>query len=342
MTGYPHDLAGDPAPPPAPVEARVLGMARKAHGKHLTAVAPLLSAAGWPNDPRPARSLLTLRDEVNAAYPHRGTASDGMIGDARHQAENGPHGPGSGSDHNGWVRLAGVGVVRAFDITNDPALGLPAVAERLRARALAGQLPQVAGGGYLILAGRITAPDWSGWRVYTGPDPHVSHLHVSVSLDAAGFDSTDPWHAFTSEQPAPPPPPPPAPGGHDLTGRGDGLRGDVGATGPRVAAVQAFLNRYAPAYAHLAVDGVWGPATTAALAEFAHRSGIPDADGRNIGPRIAAALHRDGFDTTTAAPPPEPPEPVVTAAPEPPAPAPTAPASARDRVRGHLGRRHSR
>jgi peptidoglycan hydrolase-like protein with peptidoglycan-binding domain len=161
-----------------------------------------------------------------------------------------------------------------------------------------------------------------------------------VSLDAAGFDSPAPWHAFTSEQPAPPPPPP-APAGRDLTGRGDGLRGDVGATGPRVAAVQAFLNRYAPAYAHLAVDGVWGPATTAALAEFAHRSGIADADGRNIGPRIAAALHRDGFDTTTAAPPPEPPEP-VTAAPEPPAAAPTAPVSARDRVRGHLGRRHSR
>jgi hypothetical protein len=364
MTGYPHDLAGDPAPPPAPVDARVLGMARKAHGKHLAAVAPLLSAAGWPTDPRPARALLVLRDEVNAAHPHRGTASDGMIGDARHQAENGPHGPGSGSDHNGWVRLAGVGVVRAFDITNDPALGLPAVAERLRARALAGQLPQVAGGGYLILAGRITAPDWSGWRIYTGADPHVSHLHVSVSLDAAGFDSPAPWHAFTSEPPAPPPPP--APAGRDLTGRGDGLRGDAGNTGPRVAAVQAFLNRYAPAYAHLAVDGVWGPATTAALAEFAHRSGIADADGRNIGPRIAAALHRDGFDTTTAAPPPEPaptapepaptapepaptaPEPAPTApepaptAPEPPAPAPTAPVSARDRVRGHLGRRHSR
>jgi hypothetical protein len=245
-----------------------------------------------------------------------------MIGDARHQAENGPHGPGSGSDHNGWVHLAGVGVVRAFDITNDPALGLPAVAERLRARALAGTLPQVAGGGYLILAGRITAPDWSGWRVYTGPDPHVSHLHVSVSLDAAGFDSSAPWHAFISEQPAPPPPPP-APAGRDLTGRGDGLRGDAGNTGPRVAAVQAFLNRYAPAYAHLAVDGVWGPATTAALAEFAHRSGIPDADGRNIGPKIAAALHRDGFDTTTAAPPPP-------------------PLSARDRVRRHRSRHTDR
>jgi hypothetical protein len=112
-----------------------------------------------------------LRDEVNAAYPHRGTASDGMIGDARHQAENGPHGPGSGSDHNGWVRLAGVGVVRAFDITNDPALGLPAVAERLRARALAGTLPQVAGGGYLILAGRITAAGLVGVADLHRPRP---------------------------------------------------------------------------------------------------------------------------------------------------------------------------
>jgi hypothetical protein len=56
MTGYPHDLAGDPAPPPAPVDARVLGMARKAHGKHLAAVARCSPRpAGRPTRGRPAR-----------------------------------------------------------------------------------------------------------------------------------------------------------------------------------------------------------------------------------------------------------------------------------------------
>jgi hypothetical protein len=312
-------------------------MALKAHSKHLAAVdEQLVTAAPW----RPARSLEQLLAEANAAAPGRNKASDGMLGDARHQAENGPHGPGSGSDHNPWVIVDGRGVVRAEDLTNDPSLDLPAVFERLRAAAAAGRLPQVLGGGYAILAGRITTEDWSGWAIYKGPDPHVSHGHVSVSLEAARFDSTAGWGVFTSsEQPAPPPPPPPpppAPAGRDLTGRGDGLRGDVGATGPRVAAVQGFLRRFAPAYAgQLAVDGVWGPRTTAALAEFAHRSGIAEADGRNIGPKIAAALHRAGFDTAAAAPPPPP-------AAAPPEPAPSAPVSARDRVRGHLNRRPGR
>jgi hypothetical protein len=74
----------------------------------------------------------------------------------------------------------------------------------------------------------------------------------------------------------------------------------VGNTGPRVGQLQAFLNRYAPAYSHLVVDRAWGPATTAVLAQFAHRSGIPSADGLNIGPKIAAALYAAGFDRTAA------------------------------------------
>jgi hypothetical protein len=87
----------------------------------------------------------------------------------------------------------------------------------------------------------------------------------------------------------------------DLTGTGPGLRGDQGATGPRVRALQAFLNRYAPAYSRLAVDGAWGPRTSAVLREFARRSGIGEADGANIGPKIAAALYRAGFGRTVSA-----------------------------------------
>jgi hypothetical protein len=89
--------------------------------------------------------------------------------------------------------------------------------------------------------------------------------------------------------------------GPDLTGRGTGLRGDVGNNGPRVAALQAFLRDRYPLYAKsLAADGWWGPATTAAIAEFGHRSNIPSADGRNIGPKLAAALYAAGFDRTAA------------------------------------------
>jgi hypothetical protein len=47
------------------------------------------------------------------------------------------------------------------------------------------------------------------------------------------------------------------------------------------------------------------------LAEFAHRSGIASADGLNIGPQLAAALTRAGFER---------------------------PLTARERVTGHLRR----
>ena len=308
-TGYPHELAGDPAPPPADLDPRVLGMALKAHARHLTAAGPglLAAAAGWPTDPRPAASLLARRDEANATAPARNKASDGMIGDARHQLD-------PSSDHDGWLKVAGVGVVRALDVTTDPALRLPAAAERIRARAAAGTLPQVTGGGYVILNGRITAPDFTGWRVYTGRDPHVSHMHVSTSTDPARFDDPRPWGVFSTEQPAPasmtPAPAPARPGwtGPDLTGTGTGLRGQAAgqpqgpqSNGPRMAALQAFLNRYAPAYSALAVDGWYGTATAAVLAEFAARSGIGGADGLNVGPQLAAALYRAGFERKLSA-----------------------------------------
>jgi hypothetical protein len=319
QTGYPGHLAGEPAPAPEDVPARLLAMAAKAHGKHLAAVADqLVTAAPW----RLAGCLEVLRGEADATAPNRRRASDGTIGDARHQLENGPHGPGSGSDHNPWVILGGQGIVRAFDVTNDPVLALPTVFERIRAQAAAGRLPQVLAGGYAILNGRITAPDWSGWRVYKGADPHVSHGHVSVSLEPAAFDLRAAWGVFSSEHPAPAPtPPPPAPAGWsgpDLTGAGAALRGQAPgqpqgpqSNGPRVAALQTWLNRVYPAYSHLAADGWYGPATAAVLAEFAHRSGIASADGLNIGPQLAAALTRAGFER---------------------------PLTARERVTGHLRR----
>jgi len=304
MTGYPEHLAGEPAPPPEDVAPRLYAMAAKAHGKHLAAVDhELVTAAPW----RVALSLEQLVSEANAFAPGRRKASDGAIGDARHQLENGPHGPGSGSDHNPWVIVAGRGVVRARDLTNDPALELPVVFERIRARAAAGLLPQVLAGGYAILNGRITAPDWSGWRTYKGADPHVSHGHVSVSLEPAAFDLTTPWGVFSSEHPAPAPtPPPPAPAGWsgpDLTGAAAGLRGQAAgqpqgpqSNGPRVAALQTWLNRVYPAYSALVPDGWYGPATALVLREFAHRSSIPAADGLNIGPKLADALYRAGFE----------------------------------------------
>ena len=77
--------------------------------------------------------------------------------------------------------MAGVGVVRAFDITADPVLDLPTVFERIRAAAAAGPLPQVIGGGYAILNGRITAAGLVGLADLQGRRPaRVPRARVGV------------------------------------------------------------------------------------------------------------------------------------------------------------------
>lgn len=142
---------------------------------------------------RVARSLLVLRDEVDAAYPHRTKGADGTIGDAAHQAE------GSASDHNPWVKdSAGVGVVRALDVTHDPAHDCDtyAIAERMRLA----KDRRLANGGYIISNRRITGPvhGWQ-WVAYSGSDPHTGHMHVSVSREQALYDDESPWAGVTEE-----------------------------------------------------------------------------------------------------------------------------------------------
>ena len=135
-----------------------------------------MSTVPW----RLAKSLDVLRRETNQRWPGRSKVSDGTLGNAEHAARP--------SDHN---RNA-VGVVRAIDIT---AAGIDAawLAEHIRVLGSHGFAPLVAG-GYVIF-NRRTASERSSWqwRTYTGPNPHISHLHVSCSRDAARYDSTSPW-----------------------------------------------------------------------------------------------------------------------------------------------------
>jgi hypothetical protein len=290
---YPAHLAGDPAPPPEPVAPRLFEMAQRAHER---AAEPLsdadLSQLYGATPVRTAGAVDVLFFEADTAAPGRSKRSDGRIGDARHAKL------GDDSDHNPWLVHQGRGIVRAGDVTNDPALALHVAFERLRAAAAAGRLPQVLHGGYAILNGRITAPDWSGWRAYLG-NPHVSHGHVSVSLNPAQFDSRATWGIFADVAAPATRPAPAGWTGPDLTGAGPGLRGQQGDNGPRVQAWQQWLAANYPAYRHalgdLAPDGWWGPVTTRWNREFGQRSGIPSADGLNIGPKLAAAYHRAGL-----------------------------------------------
>lgn len=141
-------------------------------------------------------------------------------------------------------------------------------------------------GGLIVWGGTWSLPDTDGMHFELADGVTFEQ----VTALAAALHSPAPAH-----HPAPAPARPPAHrAAHDLTGTAAGLRGDEGDEGPRVAAWQAWLNRYAPAYSHLTVDGRWGPRTSAVNAEFARRSRIA-TDGRVIGPRLAAAYWRAGL-----------------------------------------------
>ena len=149
---------------------------------------------------RTAHALDVLRNEVNTRWPYRSKISDGTIGDAAHAART--------SDHNPWLVVNGVGVVRAFDCTAN-GIDPDAYAEHLRALGKAGD-PRLTGGGYVIWNKRIASErqGWA-WRKYTGANGHTHHIHLSLSRNQAGFDSRASWGITELGRPKPPPPPAP-------------------------------------------------------------------------------------------------------------------------------------
>lgn len=124
---------------------------------------------------RLAKSLVKLRDQINALAPNRSKSSDGWIGDPAHAARKSEHNPNS------------AGVVRALDVTHDPRNGVDAgtLADAIRK---SGD-PRVY---YVISNGRI-ANSGAPWRKYTGSNGHYHHFHVSVSADSRLYDSDKPW-----------------------------------------------------------------------------------------------------------------------------------------------------
>lgn len=135
---------------------------------------------------RVARSLDVLLGQLNTLAPRRNKASDGSIGDADHQNRT--------SDHNPWYPPPNGGIVTARDFTHDPTyLNMQWVADTL----VANRDPRIK---YIIWNRRIWTPG-TGWRAYTGgPNPHTTHLHLSV-VAAPSNDSTALWAGFI---PAPP------------------------------------------------------------------------------------------------------------------------------------------
>lgn len=214
---------------------------------------------------RLARSLETLRSQVNKQFPNRSKNSDGSIGNAEHSARTSDHNPDDS------------GVVRAIDITHDPKGGFDsyAFADLLLKR----QDPRLK---YVISNRRIgsgpagTAP--GVWRKYTGANPHDHHCHISVVGDVRG-DDTRLWGI----------------GGAAVPPKAETVAAYVeppatlrkGDQGPEVMDMQTRLNIHG---ATLKVDGDFGPVTEGELREFQKGSGLI-ADGV-CGPMSWVALKK--------------------------------------------------
>lgn len=187
---------------------------------------------------RLAKSLIKLREQINAAHPTRSRVSDGSVGDARHQRA------GNKSDHNPNAQ----GVVTAIDITHDPVNGVDgkhlsrALAEDKRTK-------------YVIFAGEIyrSYKPHLGWAKYTGSNSHNKHVHISVV--ANGADDVSPWANLGQGDPVVTTN---APIKRSTLRRGD--------TGTAVQDLQRRLD--------IRVDGAFGPDTEHAVREFQAHHGL--------------------------------------------------------------------
>src|SRR5262245_8735861 len=223
----------------------------------------------WTGDGsrRLAKSLITLVNQIDAEFPARHTSCDGTIGDHSHQTRR--------SDHNPDAE----GVVRALDITHDPAHSVDTykLAENLRIA----RDPRIK---YVISNHRIFGDEgyasrnnvsaWT-WSRYRGQHPHDMHMHVSVNRNDALADDTRPWVIGDI-----------VPMQHPKLKVGDSgepvkeaqrLLG-ITPTGIFDATVDSAVRSF-QARAGLGVDGIIGPDTWRALLA----DHVPRSDNRSIG-----------------------------------------------------------
>lgn len=116
---------------------------------------------------------------------------------------------------------------------------------------------------------------------------------VDVDVFYGSADQLRAYGATSAPLPAPQPVPvPPAPS-FDVRA----WRASQGATGQVFANLQAWANRMYPGYASTPIAPIaasYGPQTARFLVEFCRHCGIA-SDGKDLGPKTAAALYAQGF-----------------------------------------------
>jgi len=206
-----------------------------------------------------APTLQVLRKEINTRWPHRDHTSDGWIGDAAHQTRRSDHNP-DGDDAS----------VNAIDVDVDGIDPLLVVRQCIAHPSC-----------QYVIYNRVIWSRTRGFSAarYTGANPHDKHLHVSVSHQRALEDSQRPWGITTARE----------------NRLGDRVLRN-GCRGSDVRELQTLANRLGAA---LAVDGAFGPRTTAWVRVFQKAQKLT-VDGL-VGSATLAALRK-----ATAPPPPQP------------------------------------
>jgi hypothetical protein len=137
---------------------------------------------------RPAPACLKALKDATLRWPKRNRASDGIMGDAAHQARK--------SDHNEG---------NAFDLTHDPKNGVDCE-ELVKDVVWDSRVKYVIWNRQICFTDQphrreadesCTSPRYRGpekdkvWEPYLGPNPHTKHMHVSIH--AASRDDLSPW-----------------------------------------------------------------------------------------------------------------------------------------------------
>lgn len=137
---------------------------------------------------------VTLRDQVNKAFPSRDRKSDGWVGDASHQARPSDH----NADKDGWVH--------AIDIDED---FLGSGKGQRFASQFADELIKLAREGkdkgrlkYVVYENRLASGTYSNkfWVWRDGNWGHTHHIHISFTDKAENDGSPFPLSIFNKEE----------------------------------------------------------------------------------------------------------------------------------------------
>lgn len=149
----------------------------------------------WSNIP----ASLSLRDELNAAFPARDKASDGFIGDTSHSAGSSDHNPDE-TGNTPYEDSDSIDEVHAFDADSDlkqAGWTMTRVCNIIVARCRSGAEKRLR---YIIWDRKIISASWgwSEWRDYTGASPHTEHAHFSFLYGSGAAPGnpeqiTTPW-----------------------------------------------------------------------------------------------------------------------------------------------------